>query len=248
MQSEMARYNSGWNHSEYDFEIYLRLSSNRFYRAYRYILGSDGVQSVCDVGGFWGILAMILKQLGSPKVFMTESLKYYSNAFDGLFNCISNHGVEIIDFDPFEKHEHLPGKFDIITLMAVLEHYPHSLSIIMRNIRDMLEDDGTVYLEVPNIAYWPKRVDLLFGKTPLPTISSIYRSQIPFIGHHHEFTIYELYELALLSKFQIYSESYYTYSVNPYHWKYAIRHPVHMIMDYFRKRTRECISVVMKRT
>jgi 2-polyprenyl-3-methyl-5-hydroxy-6-metoxy-1,4-benzoquinol methylase len=117
--------------------------------------------------------------------------------------------VEIFDYDPFEAEAALDRRFDVVTLMAVLEHYPHSHKILMKYISSLIRPDGKLYIEVPNIAYWPKRVSLLIGRTPL---ADIYRSDVPFIGHHYEFTITELRELADLSGMKALAEDFYNYT------------------------------------
>ncbi|HEX8749311.1 MAG TPA: hypothetical protein VF717_19200 [Pyrinomonadaceae bacterium] len=48
----------------FDFKSYPEASSVRFYRAYRQIRASGESLSVCDVGGFWGVLPLTLKELG----------------------------------------------------------------------------------------------------------------------------------------------------------------------------------------
>ena len=70
----------------------------------------------------------------------------------------------------------------------------------MQNMALLMNTSGRLYLEVPNIAYLPKRFTfMLTGKSPLTPIDQIYYSQTPFIGHHHEYTMEELKILARLS-------------------------------------------------
>ena len=120
--------------------------------------------------------------------------------------------MTILDYDPFLPEASLSERFDVITVMAVLEHYPHSLKTFMTNIRSLTQPDGRLYIEVPNIAYWPKRTALLFGRTPLAQLTDIFHSEVPFIGHHHEFTIAELRDLVRLSGLSIVYEDYYNYT------------------------------------
>ena len=80
MQVEIAAHNYGWNPGLLDVKIYLQASSVRFYKAYQSFVGRGDVQTVCDVGGFWGVFSITLKELGYD-VSMTESLQYYSDSF-----------------------------------------------------------------------------------------------------------------------------------------------------------------------
>lgn len=247
MQEELSKHNIGWANGSTDFSQYLKCSAIRFYKAYLALVCGGG-QSLCDIGGFWGVFTITLKKLGVEDVCMTESLRYYSNAFDDLFGYIRERGVSIIDFDPFAEHEALPGRFDMVTAMAVIEHYPHSLKIFMSNLTAMMKENGRLYIEVPNIAYLPKRIQMLKGKTPLVNISDIYNSDTPFIGHHHEFTISELRDLAKLSGLNVMAEYFYNYSPGglllP---KSVVRKPLSFLAYIFLKDARECIAILCKK-
>lgn len=92
--------------------------------------------------------------------------------------------------------------FDAVTCVAVLEHLFDPYSAI-REINRVLKDEGILILEVPNIAWLPHRLCLLFGKLPL--------TGMPFNspehgwdgGHLHYFTMYSLIELLEYSGFEI---------------------------------------------
>ncbi len=246
MQNEIALHNWGWSPSIYDFHNYLERSLSRYYLAYKIITQNSNLQSVCDIGGFWGVFPVTLQELGF-KVTMTETLKYYSDSFQALFSHIEKKGVTIVDYDPFQPVMPLPGRYDLATLMAVIEHYPHSLKILFQNVKAMLKPNGKLYIEVPNIAYWPKRVSFLLGQTPLTPIEQIYQSKEPFIGHHHEFTISELRKLANLVGLSIEKESFYNYS-DPFHLRSVLKYPLKSLNQWIAfallPSSRECISVL----
>lgn len=214
MQAEIARHNVGWETGAFDFRNYLEASAIRFYLPYLALADRGMDQKICDIGSHWGVWPMTLRSLGYD-VAMTEALQFYGDSLRRLFDRIAETGVIIYDFDPFAKGATLPETFDFITVLAVLEHYPHSLKTFMRNAKMSLNMGGRLYLEVPNIAYWPKRLRLLMGRTPLASIRDIFESETPFIGHHHEFTIAELRDLASLSDLSILQEYFYNYSPGP---------------------------------
>jgi len=242
MQHELSTHCYSWSPDCFDFRNYLEVSVIRYYRAYHSFADNGGDQSLCDVGGFWGVFAITMKALGVD-VAMTESLKYYGTAFTTLFNYISKQGVNIVDYDPFEV-EPLGGEYDFVTVMAVLEHYPHSLRVLMRNLISLMKPEGSIYLEVPNIAYWPKRWNLLHGQSPLPPIRDIYQSEIPFVGHHHEFTISELRSLAGLADLTIEREFFYTYSPRDPVLKRFVNRPMETMIQWMAPKTRECLAIV----
>lgn len=246
MQTDIARHCHGWRPGKFDFRTYLEASSVRFYKAYC-AFAEGNCSSVCDVGGFWGVFPLTLKRLGYD-VTMTEALKYFSDSFNGLFEHITSNGVKIVDYDPFGTDLPPLGGFDAITIMAVLEHYPHSLKAFMKNIDFMLGPKGMLYIEVPNIAYWPKRVNLFLGRTPLTPLEDIFLSEVPFIGHHHEFTISELRDLLRLSGLRAVSEEFYNYSpdIGPSS-SMLFRHPLMFLAFLLIPDSRECLAVLCKK-
>ena len=243
MQLQIARHCAAWAPGRIDFLEYLRLSSVRFYKAFCH-LSAGGGRSLCDLGGFWGVWPMTAKRLGYD-VAMTESLRFYGRSFDPLFDQIRKGGVEIYDYDPFSPEQAPMGKFDLVTAMAVLEHYPHSLRTFVENAKQLTAGNGRLYFEVPNIAYWPKRTALIRGESPLPRIRDIYASEEPFIGHHHEFTISELRELADMADLRVIAEEYFNYTLeNTNKVKLTLRHPIMSAAFWASRESRECIAIL----
>ncbi len=247
MQTEIARHCYAWGPGRTDFRDYLQLSSVRYFKAYTALASRPESASVCDVGGFWGVWPITLRKLGH-EVAMTETLRFYSNSFDELFNAIREHGVQIFDLDPFEPEPQIDVTFDLVTAMAVVEHYPHSLKVFVENLKKLTSSGGHIYFDVPNLAYWPHRVELLKGNSPLAALEDIYRSEVPFIGHHHEMTIAEMRRLAELTDLHIVHEEFYNYSLsgkNPL--KLFLRHPVLFTAITLIKDARECIALLCER-
>jgi 2-polyprenyl-3-methyl-5-hydroxy-6-metoxy-1,4-benzoquinol methylase len=254
MQSEIAQHNIGWVPGRTDFEGYLRCSLVRYEYAMTAIK-SVGATSVCDVGGFLGVFPVTLSRLGFD-VAMTESPRYYSHAFDAAFERIAAEGVTIIDVDLFNETAGDRQKgFDVVTLMAVLEHYPHSLRTALNNVVQLLSPRGHLYVETPNIAYWPKRWNMLHGQSPLVPATDIFDSAVPFIGHHHEFAPDELEELLRRAGFEPLRQWLFNYSrprvdtwqklawrIRPAGWGENIED---LIFRWW-PRTRECVSLLCR--
>jgi 2-polyprenyl-3-methyl-5-hydroxy-6-metoxy-1,4-benzoquinol methylase len=246
MQAEIAAHCHGWRPEAFDFSVYLRRSAKRFYLAYR-LLTEQGVAEMCDVGGFWGAFPAVLVKLGF-RVTMTETLKYYSAAFQELFARIEKAGVQVVDYDPFEPGAAAPSQFPAVAVMAVLEHYPHSLQPFMTNMLSMLSPGGFVYIEVPNIAYWPNRLALLRGRSPLSPLRDIYASRVPFIGHHHEFTRGELLDLGRLAGLELVCETNYNYSVQSGSWRSWLARPLSAVAFRCIPGSRECLAALFRRS
>lgn len=241
MQAEIGRHNHAWRTT--NFRGYLEHSELRYWIAATALHRFGPVRSICDVGGFFGAFPLTMRRLG-VEVAMTEALDYYSDSFSPLFTYLRAEGIEILDHDPFEKEGGVDRSFDVVTAMAVIEHYPHSLKRFIAFMRSVTAPGGRLYIEVPNIAYWPRRVALLRGRSPLSHIEDIYESAVPFIGHHHEYTLDELHRLASLSGLKVVGESQFNYSfVGP--WiKRMVSDPILTLMS-LRPSMRECLGVVM---
>ena len=242
MQENIAKHNLSWQ--KLDFELYLRLSVKRFFIAYENI--PDNAKTCCDIGGFWGIYPIVLKELGYD-VVMTESSKFYNKAFDNLFNYVRENGVKIVDIDPFTEEFEGGSKYDCISVMAVLEHIPSSIAFFMNNLMKIMPKGGSLYIEVPNIAYFRNRLALLRGKTPLSHIEVIYNSASPFIGHHHEYSLVELKSLYTMNNLSIKNVERYNYSmkINPIK---VLRYPLSNLAFAFNPNSREVLAVLGEKT
>ena len=104
--------------------------------------------------------------------------------------------MEIWNLDLSEPLESVPeDRFDLVAAMAILEHLPSSPRPLLLNAKALLSENGRLVVDVPNIAYWPNRIGLLRGISPLPRMADVYHSEPPFTGHHHEYTVDELVDV-----------------------------------------------------
>lgn len=88
--------------------------------------------------------------------------------------------------------------FDVVTCIAVLEHVFNPPNVL-NEISRVLKLGGILIVQVPNIAWLPYRIQLLFGK--LPKTGGVY------LGtdweHLHNFTKTTLCQLLMAKKFEI---------------------------------------------
>ena len=242
IQNLLSKHNYTWR--QFNFRNYFLCSSNRYYIAYKSfykIHEGRGKPSYCDIGGLFGIFPLVLKELGF-KVAFTEALKYYDKSFNKLFDYLGSSGIEIIDTDPFDENFNVSEKFDIVSAMAILEHYPYSPKLFFHNVLKILNKPGSLYIEVPNIAYYYKRKDLVFGKTPLNNMQDIYNSAVPFTGHHHEYTYKELLFLLNENNLKPGTINFYTYSYK-FDIKFILKNPLSTICQSLFPSCKEVMAV-----
>jgi SAM-dependent methyltransferase len=216
----VARHNPGWRPGAFDFTAYLRTSEVRYVtalQAFERNGGSTGdgeALRALEVGGFMAAFPLALARLG-VRAALSEKYGYYYGAFDELRDYVAGQGVEVWDLDLTEPVEPFPQeRFDLVTAMAILEHLAHSPRVMLEQCRDLLAPGGHLVIEVPNIAYWPRRVGMLMGISPMPRIEDVFHAELPFTGHHREYTIAELRAVLQWSGLEV--EDLVTYNYTPW--------------------------------
>jgi 2-polyprenyl-3-methyl-5-hydroxy-6-metoxy-1,4-benzoquinol methylase len=170
MEEEIVAHHQGSRLVSFDLERYLRGSSIRFHTAYRSCCA--GAASVCDIGGPWGAFPMTLRRLGFSVTMMT-SPRYYGDAFDPLFEHITDRGVEIVEYDPFVEWPMRGLRFDAVTVMSVLEHAPQFPGRFMENVISLMGPDAAIYIEAPNSHYLPRTISAFLGRVLRATARDI---------------------------------------------------------------------------
>lgn len=117
---------------------------------------------------------------------------------EGLKNKIPDDRVSVLELDAENIPESECGKYDCVIMVALIEHLIDPLNSLKR-IRDLLVDDGFIYIETPNVAKINKRLQLLRGR--FPSTSSTNEGLTQFSGepvnmhdegHLHYFTFRSL--------------------------------------------------------
>jgi 2-polyprenyl-3-methyl-5-hydroxy-6-metoxy-1,4-benzoquinol methylase len=196
----VAKHNPGWGPGRFDVEAYLNASVIRYANviemAEKFLQAPRGQAfTLLDVGGFFGAFALAMCRMGF-RVTLSEKYSYYGTAFDKLRTFLEAEGASVWDEDLTEKRGRIgDGRFALVTVLAVLEHLPHSPKSLMENVVAETAPGGLIVVEVPNIAYWPKRFQFLRGQTVHPPLRDVYEAETPFTGHHREYTTEELTNL-----------------------------------------------------
>jgi len=100
-----------------------------------------------------------------------------------------------------KKVLHKANSFDVITCLTVLE-YTFDPYFVMNEINRVLKPGGILILSVPNLAFLPERLKLLFGKLPSWPDAPGWQG-----GRLHNFTCKSLEKLGAKTSFKLMSVS-----------------------------------------
>ena len=109
------------------------------------------VKRVLDIGGAYGTLSLYCKKVFDCDIYMID--------FTDIFlskklkeNYRINFSINNIELDSFPWD----CKFDIIIFTEVLEHFNFNAEKTMRKIRELLSEDGVLFLTTPDASEWGK--------------------------------------------------------------------------------------------
>jgi len=160
---------------------------------------------ILDIGFFIPVIPIALSKLGFT-VFSLEKLSYYDGALDEIISfAMGKYKIKVIDFDLFEDDiSDLEHKFDIVLLLAILEHLNGTPKFLLNTSRRLVKHEGYIIVEVPNVASLTKRLTLLIkGKLPYSPFEDFFNSEYPFSGHNREYTVDDLKYALMKSGFEL---------------------------------------------
>jgi 2-polyprenyl-3-methyl-5-hydroxy-6-metoxy-1,4-benzoquinol methylase len=144
---------------------------------------------VLDFGAFFGNFAIACRQAGY-QVDAADFYKANERAFARAVQKLAAQHIGIIDFDHAGADlRSVPSEtYDAVLCMGVVEHIPHTPRPMFESINRVLKPGGVLILDTPNLAYIYKRKQLMRGESVFPPIAFQYYADIPFTGHHREYT------------------------------------------------------------
>lgn len=178
----------------FDWDAYIRLSAIRILRLARHarVLMPPGAR-VLDFGAYFGNFSLAMQRLGF-RVDALDAYSSYRGALDGAQALLERAGVRVVDLETvgWQLEQISPGSYDLVICAGVIEHIPHTPRPVLEAIDRVLAPGGTLMLDTPNLAYLYTRERLGRGESIFPAISAQYETEIPFEGHHREYTAAEV--------------------------------------------------------
>jgi SAM-dependent methyltransferase len=101
---------------------------------------------------------------------------------------------------PFEK-----DSFDVVSVMAVIEHLHSSPRGILNAAGSFLKPGGLLCVTMPNAVNLRKRLHVLLGKTNYPPIDQVFAARGEWRGHVREYTLAETKAICRLAGFVVVS-------------------------------------------
>jgi 2-polyprenyl-3-methyl-5-hydroxy-6-metoxy-1,4-benzoquinol methylase len=189
---------------------------------------------VLDFGAYFGNTALMCRAAGF-EVEAIDAYREYQPAFDECVSLMTTRGVIVRDFaEAGLNFDHLPGGYyDAVLCLGVVEHIPHTPRLILESVDRMLKPGGFLVLDTPNIAYLYNRQRLERGQSIMPPIEAQYYSELPFEGHHREYTVAEVQWMLKQLQHDVASVETFNYSLN------ALGHLVGDDLKNFRQMERD---------
>jgi SAM-dependent methyltransferase len=189
--SPLARRSPGLR--DFDWRGYLHCSIARMVHAAAAIR-RRGITTgrLLDYGSYFGNFALMFARAGFS-VDAVDSYRAYEGVFDRTRTLLEVEGVRLFDFgDVGYGLERLPPGYDVVLCMGVIEHIPSTPRLLLETLDRVLADGGLLILDTPNLVHLYNRQKFARGETVLAPIEAQYDTELPFEGHHREYTIPEL--------------------------------------------------------
>lgn len=198
---DLARHNAGiGRYGDDPWHHLVVVEERRYLRALAMLDGRTPGKAV-DLGCYVPYMTVALARRGWDVTAVDRYDMYGPSLRGAIQRCAASEGFAIVDADILGDLD--LGRFDVVLLMAVVEHLNGSALPLLSRIHDMLRPGGQVLFEVPNLAELGKRIALLRGRSPLPPIDEYSRSEYPYSGHNREMTVSEVQWLLEAAGFRV---------------------------------------------
>lgn len=199
----------------YDWSSYLNCSACRVVRVQRALRQhAPAGARVLDYGSYFGNFGMACQAMGY-RVDAVDSYREYGAALAPWAELQKESGIAVHDFvdTGYDLAALGHGQFDAVICAGVIEHIPHSPKALLDTLTAALAPGGILILDTPNLAYLYKRLTLLDGQSIFAPISHQYFTELPFEGHHREYTVAEVEWMLKTAGHEILSVETFNYSM-----------------------------------
>lgn len=177
----------------YDWTGYLGCSAARIVRAHHAVAAHAPAHGrVLDFGSYFGNFALALRA-GGFQVDAVDSYDAYGTSLSGCVSLMRDAGIVVHDFGADGTAlDGLTGRFDAVICAGVVEHIPHTPRLLLERLTALLKPGGVLVMDTPNLAYLYHRLAMLEGRSIFAPLAGQYYTELPFEGHHREYTVAEV--------------------------------------------------------
>ena len=188
----LARHSPGLQ--GYDWAVYIRCSVIRMLNALE-VMQQAGIGSgrILDCGSYFGNMALLCRLAGYD-VTAVDGYRGYGAVFQACMQAMRDAGIQIMAFADvgFDLAGVPQESVDGVLALGVIEHVPHTPRPLLESLNRVLRPGGALVLDTPNLGYLYTRERLARGETIFTPIEQQYVTELPFEGHHREYTIREV--------------------------------------------------------
>ena len=208
--SIFSKHNQGYQSYQTSDELISAFveEKKRYKKSFDFILGLQEKRKfhrILDVGCLFGILPMILRKVFvNTKIYVIENYSFYGKSLDPIKSLLRSCDIDVIDADVIEGIPFSDKYFSLVTLLAVIEHFSSSPLNLLKETKRILQDDGHLIIDTPNVCSMTRRINfLLRGIPPYAGIEDFLLSERPFTGHCREYSKEDVIKLLRYSGFEI---------------------------------------------
>jgi SAM-dependent methyltransferase len=164
-----------------------------------------GGGKLVDLGGYFGVIAHAATKLGY-EAHLVDSYGPIGSDHPGLSEWWRASGITAHDIDLQAGDLRLPfddDSVDLVTLLAVIEHFPNSPRLVLEEARRILRPGGLFVVDTPNAGFFGTRVGFgLHGGGIWADVGELYHSDFPFPGHKRCYNRAELVQVLQWAGFE----------------------------------------------
>jgi SAM-dependent methyltransferase len=151
-----------------------------------------------DLGGYFGVIAHAVSRFGY-QAHVVDSYGPLGTDHPGLEKWWESSGITSHDLDLQTGDLRLPfddDSVDLVTLLAVIEHFPNSPRLVLEEARRILKPGGLFVVDTPNAGQFGARVGFgLHGGGLWSDVGELYNAPFPFPGHKRCYNRKELVQV-----------------------------------------------------
>jgi 2-polyprenyl-3-methyl-5-hydroxy-6-metoxy-1,4-benzoquinol methylase len=197
----------------FDYVNYLERSVIRYENIFQRSLRTGA--NWLEVGCLFPALPIALSLMGLS-VSIVEDFSFYPPEIHHMYSDVSKtFGIRFHNHNlSTQNNMDLQARYDYASLMGVIEHLPHTPRFLLENIHLNLQQKGILFVDVPNLYFSFNIQRFLKGQHIQQPIATLYQSDIPFVGHHREYTVADLRFVLAKAGFKITELKLFNYSAD----------------------------------